>query len=457
MNAEEHVSELIEKARKAQRVFEEYSQEEVDRAVRAIGKAVYDDGEALAKLAVEETGMGNVEDKIKKNMGKPKVTWQKMKSQKSRGIVRYIDKECLVEIAKPMGVIGAVMPVTNPVMTPVHNAMIALKGGNAIIVCPHPKGMKSGTETVMSMRRALSAVGAPEDLIQVVGEASIEVSGLIMKGTDACISTGGPGMVRAAYSSGKPAFGVGPGNIQSIFDTDADIRDAVTKTVAGRIYDNGVLCTCEQSAIVPSSKVDEIMAEFRSQGAYTVTESADVEAFRKALFPGGNVNKEVVGRKPAEIAKTAGFDIPGDTKLIVIRAEKFGAEEPLAKEKLFPVLSIFVYGSWEEAVEIAAANIENEGTGHSCVIHSDDKEHVEQAALRLKVSRLVVKQQGSNSLGGTLSNGLAPTGTLGCGSWGGNSLSENLWWNHLVNISRIAYQIPDPPGLKLTDEEIWAE
>ncbi|MDR0519222.1 MAG: aldehyde dehydrogenase family protein [Clostridiales Family XIII bacterium] len=457
MNAQEHVAELIAKARKAQSEFETYSQADVDKAVRAIGKAVYDKAVPLAELAVEETGMGNVEDKIKKNQGKPKVTWYKLKGKPSRGVIRYIEDEGLVEVAKPIGVIGAITPVTNPVMTPIHNAMIALKGGNAIIVCPHPKGVKTGKATVDVMREALVAAGAPIDLIQIVDEASIEVSGLIMQQTDACISTGGPGMVKAAYSSGKPAYGVGQGNVQSLYDTDADIADAVTKTITGRIYDNGVLCTCEQSIFVPSAKADAVAEEFKKQGAYIVSDDAEVETFRKTLFPGGAMEKDVVGIKPVDIAKRAGIDIPEDTKLIVVRVEKTGADEPLAKEKLFPVLTMYVYDEWDEAVDKAAANIEFEGTGHSCVIHSNTKEHVEQAAIKIKVSRFSVNQIGSNSLGGTLANGLNPTGTLGCGTWGNNSLSENLWFTHLINISRIAYEIPDAPGLKLSDDELWAE
>jgi len=455
MNAEDHVKELIENARKAQQLFETWPQEDVDKAVRAIGKAVYDNAVPLAELAVEETKMGNVEDKIKKNMGKPKVTWQKLKGKKSRGVIRYIEEEGIVEVAKPIGVIGAITPVTNPIMTPIHNAMIALKGGNAIIVCPHPKGFESGKKTVEVMRKALKEIGAPEDLVQVVGEASIEVSSFIMSGADACVSTGGPGMVKAAYSSGKPAFGVGAGNVQSLFDEDADIVDAVKKTITGRIYDNGVLCTCEQTIHVPASKEAEVIAAFKEGGAYVVTDPAEVEKFRSAVFPGGAMEKEVVGTTPVSIAARAGVEIPADTKLIVVRVEKAGKDEPLSKEKLFPVLAMYVYDGWEKGVETASANIDNEGTGHSCAIHSFTKENIEYAAEHIRVSRFVVNQIGSNSLGGTLANGLNPTGTLGCGSWGHNSISENLWFHHLINISRIAYEIPDAPGLKLTDDEIW--
>jgi succinate-semialdehyde dehydrogenase len=453
MNANEHVTQLIEKARAAQKIFEGYSQEQVDAAVRAIGKAVYDEAEPLAKMAVEETGMGNYNDKILKNKGKPKVTWQKLKGVKSRGVIRKIEEEGIAEVAKPIGVIGAITPMTNPVMTPVHNAMIALKGGNAIIVCSHPKGDKTGKRTVEVMREALKKLNAPVDLIQVVEESTIETSSLLMKLADACISTGGPGMVKAAYSSGKPAFGVGPGNVQVLVDRDADLAAAVPKIITGRTYDNGVLCTCEQAVHVPAEKEKEIVELFRQQGAYIADKPEEVAALRDACFPAGALAKELVGATPATIAKAAGITAPEGTKLILVKLEKTGADESLAKEKMFPVLAMYVYDKWEDGVARAAANIEHEGTGHSCVIHSNTEKNVEYAAERIKVSRFSVNQIGSNSLGGTLTNGLNPTATLGCGSWGNNSLSENLWFHHLINVSRIAYEKKNVA--MPTDEEIW--
>jgi succinate-semialdehyde dehydrogenase len=455
MNATEHVSQLIQKARVAQKIFEGYSQEKVDAAVQAVGKAVYDDAERLAKLAVEETGMGKYEDKVMKNKGKPKLTWYKLKGLKSRGVIRYIEETGIAEVAKPMGVIGAVTPVTNPVMTPVHNAMVALKGGNAIIMCPHPKGIKSGKETVNVMRAALKKLGTPEDLIQIVDEASVEISGLIMKMADYCVSTGGPAMVKAAYSSGKPAFGVGPGNVQCLIDRDADIKDAVPKIIIGRTYDNGVLCTCEQTVHIPKEKEAEIVKLFKEQGAYYVDQPKEVDALRKAVFADGTITKNLVGGKPVDIAKAAGITVSPDTKLIVVKIDKTCDEgELLAKEKLLPVLSLYVYDTWEGAVDKAMRNILHEGTGHSAVIHSFTKKNIEYAADKIPVSRFSINQIGSNSLGGTLANGLNPTATLGCGTWGNNGASENLWFHHLVNISRIAYAIPNPPTP--TDEEIWS-
>ena len=360
-----------------------------------------------------------------------------------------------MKVAKPIGVIGVISPTTNPTMTPMHNAMIALKGGNAIIVGPHPRAKKTGVETVNLMREALKKVGAPEDLIQIVPEPTVEISGLLMSECDACISTGGPGMVKAAYSSGKPAFGVGAGNVQSLVDRDADIKEAAKKIVASRIYDNGVLCTCEQCVHIPAEKFDEMVEEIKKLGAFYVSEPADVDALRKGMFPTGSINKDVVGAKPSFIAGVAGLECPEDAKLILVKIEKYGKDEFLAKEKLCPVLAIRAYDTWEEAVDVAVANLKNEGAGHSTVIHSNNKEHIEYAADLLPVSRVGVNMIGSSGLGGALNNGLNPTATLGCGTWGNNSISENLWWHNLVNIARIAYVNPDK---KIpTDEEIWAD
>lgn len=455
MEAKEYVLDLIKKGRIAQEKFEQFSQEDVDKAVRAIGKIIYDNGEVLAKMAVEETRMGVYEDKIKKNKGKAKAVWNKLKGVKSRGIIRYIEEEGIVEVAKPIGVIGAVSPTTNPTMTPMQNAMIALKGGNAIIVGPHPRAKKTGVETVRLMREALKSVGAPEDLIQIIPEPTVELSGLLMSECDACISTGGPGMVKAAYKSGKPAFGVGAGNVQTLVDTDADIAEVAKKVATSRTYDNGVLCTCEQCVHIPASRHDEMVDELVKQGAYYISKPEEVEALRKGLFPEGVINKDAVGASPVFIAKLAGLEVPEETRFLLVEIEKSGKEECLAKEKLCPVLAINSYETWEEAVYKAVTNLKNEGAGHSAVVHSNSKEHVEYAAELLPVSRVGVNMIGSSGLGGGFDNGLNPTATLGCGTWGNNSISENLWWNHLVNIARIAYVLPNKPIP--TDEEIWAE
>jgi succinate-semialdehyde dehydrogenase len=455
MDAKTYVQGLIDRARTAQRRFETYSQEQVDQAVRAIGKAIFDHGEELAKMAVDETGMGVYSDKIIKNKVKAKAVWNKLKHVKSRGIIRYIEHQGLVEVAKPIGVIGAVTPTTNPTMTPMQNAMIALKGGNALIVCPHPRAKRTGEKTVAYMREALNVVGAPEDLIQFVPEPAMEISAAVMAMCDTCISTGGPGMVKAAFSSGRPAFGVGAGNVQALIDRDAPLEAVVPMLIKGRTYDNGILCTCEQAAICPEEKFDELLTRMKASQVYCVERADEVEALRRTMFFNGTINKDVVGNSPVRIAAMAGISVPEDTKMLLVCVEKWGGEELLAKEKLCPVQVAYRYKTWEEAVEIARQNLLNEGTGHSAVLHSYTKAHIEYAAEQIPVSRFVVNQVGSSGLGGAFNNELNPTATLGCGSWGNNSISENLWWHHLVNISRIAYIIPErePP----TDEEVWGD
>lgn len=454
MDPKAYVQSLVDTSRKAQEIFAAFSQEQVDAIVRAAGKAVYDNAEYLAKLAVEETGMGCFEDKILKNRGKSKVTWHRLKGAKSRGIIRRIPELGLVEVAHPMGVIGVICPTTNPTMTPLHNSMVALKSGNSVIVCPHPRAKKAGMETVRAMNEAIAREGAPENLIQIVPEPTMEISGLVMALCDMCVSTGGAGMVKAAYSSGKPAFGVGQGNVQSLVDRDMDIADVAEKIVAGRTYDLGVLCSCEQCVICPEEKYGEMVAELKKRGAYYVEKKEEVDAMRAMLFPDNMLNRDSVGLQAVRLAEMAGIAVPPSTRLIAIKLEKFGKDEQLAREKLCPVMAVYSYKTWEEGVNIARTNLLNEGAGHSATIHSRNTGNVDYAALRLPVSRITINQTGSNSVGGTLVNGLNPTGTLGCGSWGNNSASENLWFHHLINISRVSYIIED--AHVPTDEEIWA-
>ena len=453
MDVTEYVSDIVEKGRKAQKVFESYNQEQVDQVVRAVGKAVYDNGEELARLAVDETAMGNYEDKVMKNKGKAMAVWNFLKGKKSVGILQYFEEEGIVEVGKPIGIIGAVTPVTNPVMTPMHNAMIALKGRNAIVICPHPSGKLSGVKAVEYINKYLKEIGAPENLVQVIPDPTLDISNMVMKMTDVCISTGGPGMVKVAYSSGKPAFGVGAGNNQCLIDEDADIKDLVPKVIRGRIYDNGVLCTCEQSIICPESRFVEIIDEFLKQGAYYVSAPAEVVALRNKVLPDGALNKGMVGLSAVQIADAAGIKVDPATKVLIVKANAPGKADPFSKEKLFPVLAAYTYKTWEEGVTIVNANLDVEGKGHSMVIHSFNKAHIEYAAENIPVSRFLVNGIGSSGLGGAYTNGLAPTGTLGCGSWGNNSLSENLSYRHLINISRIAYT--NPNAHIPTPDEIW--
>lgn len=439
---QEYVQGFVIRAREAQAVFEEFTQAQVDRAVCAVGKAIYDRGEELAELAVEETGMGIVEDKAVKNKSKSMAIWYKMKNEKSRGVLRHIEEKGLIEVAKPIGVIGAIGPCTNPNMTPMHNAMIALKGGNAIVFSPHPRACKSGMLTCEYMRQALKQVGAPENLIQCIPYPTLEISQEVMAQCDTTLATGGPGVVRAAYASGKPAYGVGAGNVQALIDRDVSIPDAVSLIVKGRTYDSGILCTCEQASICPEEYYDEFLNAMRSEHAFYVDGECDREALRRVIFPGGRINPAIVGQPACKIAAEAGIEVPEDTKLLLVKVTETGADELLSQEKMAPVMAVYTYKTWKEAVDIAKENLLNMGAGHSVVLHSNTYAHIEYAALELPVSRFSINQQGSGSLGGTFVNGLNPTGTLGCGSWGGTATTDNLWWDNLVNISRIAYVIP---------------
>jgi len=455
MDNKEFVASLVAKARAAQKEFEKFNQQQVDAVVKELAKVVYDNAVELARMAADETRMGVFEDKIKKNQGKAKIIWNNLKSKKSVGIINVNEETGIVEVAKPMGVIGAVTPCTNPIVTPMCNAMFALKGRNAIIIAPHPRAKKCARFTVDLFNEAIKKHNAPENLIQVMDEPSVELTNELMKAADAVVATGGMGMVKAAYSSGKPAYGVGAGNVQCIVDRGVDIKEAVPKIIAGRIFDNGIICSGEQTVIAPEEDYDRIINEFKANGAYYIENVEEKDRLRKALFPDGIMNKDLVGQSIKKVADAAGLNIPEGTKLILVKADGIGKEDLFCKEKMCSVIATFKYKDFSEAVKIAQANLDVEGRGHSVVIHSDNKDNIEYAANLLPVSRVLINQICATMNGGSFFNGLAPTTTLGCGSWGNNSISENLDYKHLINISRIAYYKKD--AKVPADEEIWAE
>lgn len=450
--SKDYIKSYILKARRAQQELETYSQEQVDSIVRATAKAVYDNAEMLAQLAVDETGMGVYEDKVAKNKMKSKIIWNSLKGKKSVGILSHDEKTRITEIAKPIGIVAAITPTTNPNVTPMSNAMFALKGRNAIIITPHHRSVKSSTLTVELINEALKKLGAPEHLVQILDQQSRENTKLLIESVDLIIATGGMGMVKAAYSSGKPALGVGAGNVQCILDRDIDIADVVPKIIKGRTFDNGIICSGEQTVIVAEDMADQVMAEFKKNKAYVVSGS-ERDKLRDALFIEEEMNKHVVGQSVGKLAELSGIPMPDDTSVILVEAED--DKDILGKEKMCPVLTVYKYHDFEEAVEIARRNLEMEGKGHSAAIHSNDNKHIEYVAESLCVSRLIVNQTSATSAGGSFFNGLTPTNTLGCGSWGNNSISENLGYKHLINISRIGYFMKD--NIVPTDQELWAE
>lgn len=449
-----YIEGYIGRARIAQKEFEKFSQEQIDEIVMAAAKVVHDNAEYLAELAVEETGMGVVADKTAKNKGKARIIWNSLKGKKSKGIIERDETTGITKIAKPIGVVAAITPCTNPIVTPMSNTMFALKGGNAIIITPHHKAVRSSGKTVDLINAELAKLGAPKNLVQIIEQQSRENTQNLIASADIVIATGGMGMVKAAYSSGKPALGVGAGNVQCIIDTDADIEAAAPQIIAGRIFDNGIICSGEQSVIMPESKYEEMLKVFEKNGAFIIRKTEDKEAIRGAMFTDGAMSRHAVGQSVQTIAKLAKLSIPEGTRVIIVEADGFGEDDILAKEKMCPVLAAFKYKTFEEGVEIARANLEEEGKGHSVSIHSNNREHIEYAGRELCVSRFVINQTCATSAGGSFFNGLAPTNTLGCGSWGNNSISENLDYKHLINISRIAYYMKD--NHVPTDEELWS-
>ena len=450
----EEIQKMIEKARAAQAEYiRRFNQEAADMAVKLTTKAIYDHAEELAKLAVEETKMGVYEHKVAKNRNKAKGVYYNLKGKKSMGILNIDDRTGLIEIAKPMGVVVGVTPMTNPIVTPMSKIACALKTRNAIIISPHPHSKICSGKAVAYILEALKPLGVPEGMVQIVEEPSIEKTQELMRLCDVTVATGGMAMVKSAYSSGKPSYGVGAGNVQVILDRHINYDEAAEKVVTGRSFDNGIICTGEQSFIYPRENHDVVMAGFKKAGAY-VCNADEREKIINAIFADGHTARDVVGQSAQFIAKKAGINIPDNIRVIVVESNgKCGVDDPISKEKMCPVMGAFPYDYFEDAIKIAQTNLSYEGNGHSVAVHSNDQAHIIQVGTEVTVSRIVVNCVSATNAGGSIQNGLNVTNTLGCGSWGNNSISENFTFKHLLNISRIA---PLMPTIMVpTDEEIW--
>jgi len=456
MNEEQTINALIQKSRVAQKEYSVFKQKEVDAIVKAIGKTVFSRAEELAKMVVEESGMGNFQDKIAKCIGKSSNIWNSLKGKKSVDIIGEDKENGLILLAKPIGIIGMVIPCTNPVVTPMCNLMFALKGRNSAIIAPHPRGKKCARYIVDIFNDAIKKLGAPDNLIQVIDEPSLELTNALMKSVDLVVATGGMEMVKAAYSSGTPSYGVGAGNVQVIIDRNYDLAKAIADISKGGKFDNGIICSGEQSAIIPEENYEEALAMFAANEVFVARGSDNADRFRKVLFDShGLINKDVVGQSPQTIGKLAGVEVPEGYRIIMLEPSGYGRTDVLCKEKICPVMIALKYKTFEEAVDMAQANLEYEGKGHTAAIHSNDRGHIEYAGITLTVSRLVVNQPSSISAGGAYNNGFAPTTTLGCGSWGNNILSENLSYMHLINISRIG--MPIEGAINPTSLEVWGD
>ena len=376
------VKQLVSKARAAQAAYDSFSQEQVDAIVKGIGKFVYDNAKPLAKMAVDETGIGVYEDKVIKNQGKARAIWNNLKTKKSRGVIKEVPESNMVLVAKPMGVVGAVTPVTNPIVTPMCNAMFALKTGNAVIFAPHPKAEKCALHLTQAFMKVVKDNGGPDDLIQVIQNGSVETTQELMKAVDVVVATGGGAMVRSAYSSGKPSYGVGAGNVPVIIDRDVDLKDAAEKITTGAAFDNGIICSHEQFVLTPEERYKDTIEAFLATGKVWFTDdNKQVQKLRDVVLPGGHLNKDLVGRSPREIGAKAGIIIPASIRLILLPAKGAGTKDVLALEKLCPVVAILPYKTFEEAVAAAKANLLVEGAGHSAALHSNDEANIRYTGL----------------------------------------------------------------------------
>ena len=431
----------IENVRKVQKEFAKFSQEQVDKIFLAAATAANKERIRLAKMAVSETGMGVVEDKVIKNHYASEYIYNAYKDTKTCGIIEEDEAYGIKKIAEPIGVIAAVIPTTNPTSTAIFKCLIALKTRNAIIISPHPRAKNSTIEAARVVLEAAVKAGAPEGIISWIDVPGLELTNTVMKDSDIILATGGPGMVKAAYSSGKPALGVGAGNTPAVIDESADILLAVNSIIHSKTFDNGMICASEQSVIVDEKIYDDVRREFEERGCYFLDEK-EADKVRKTIIINGSLNAKIVGQTAHTIAKLSGVEVPETTKILIGEVQKVDLSEEFAHEKLSPVLAMYKADSFENALMKAERLVEDGGIGHTASLYVDEmceKEKITAFALRMKACRILVNTPSSHGGIGDLYNfKLAPSLTLGCGSWGGNSVSDNVGVKHLLNIKTVA-------------------
>ena len=437
----EALEKKIGEVRKAQEKFGEYTQEQVDAIFKAAALAANKARLSLAKLAVEETGMGVVEDKVIKNNYASEYIYNAYKNTATCGVIEEDKAAGFVRVAEPIGVVAAVIPTTNPTSTAIFKCLISLKTRNGIIISPHPRAKKSTIEAARIVLDAAVKAGAPEDIIAWIDVPSLDMTNTLMKEADIILATGGPGMVKAAYSSGKPALGVGAGNVPAIIDESADIILAVNSIIHSKTFDNGMICASEQSVHVPASIYDKVKEEFLYRGCYFLKPD-ELDKVRKTIIINGSLNAKIVGQSAYKIAKLSGVDIPESSKVLIGEVQSVDISEEFAHEKLSPVLAMYKYDTVEEAFQNAEQLIEDGGYGHTASIYINEltrKDVLDEFMERMKTCRIVVNTPSSQGGIGDIYNfRLAPSLTLGCGSWGGNSIHENVGVKHLLNVKSVA-------------------
>ena len=437
----EQLQQKIARMREAQKAFAAFTQEQIDKIFFEAAMAANKQRIPLAKMAVEETGMGVVEDKVIKNHYAAEYIYNSYKNVKTCGVIEEDASYGIKKIAEPMGLVGAIIPTTNPTSTAIFKCLICLKTRNAILISPHPRAKKCTAEAARIVREAAEAAGAPKGLIDCIENPTLELSNELMRSADVILATGGPGMVKAAYSSGKPAIGVGPGNTPVIMDSSCDIQLAVYSVIHSKTFDNGMICASEQSVTAIEDIYDKVRAEFVKRGCHILNEE-EMEKMRAIILTeAGTVNPKIVGQPAYKIAQIAGFEVPKDTKILIGEVTSVDSSEPFAHEKLSPVLALYKAKDFETALEMSERLIEDGGYGHtsSLYIHPSETEKMAQHAARMKTCRILVNTPSSQGGIGDLYNfKLAPSLTLGCGSYGGNSVSENVNVKHLLNIKTVA-------------------
>jgi sulfoacetaldehyde dehydrogenase len=452
--AAKYIAGLVERARKAQSRIEFASQEQVDdMTLRLAWAGVKPEfAEKLAQKAVEETGMGYQPHRYAKTMTKVKGALRDMKGKKSVGIVERNEQTGIYKLAKPMGVIGALIPVTNCEATPFVKAISAIKTRNAIIMAPHPRAQETNKMAVDRLRSVLKKHGWPEDLILNVEELSVEASKELMKQSDLVLATGGGGMVKAAYASGTPSQGVGAGNAVCIVDETADLKDAAHKIMRSKTFDHATSCSTENSVIIQEDVYDQMIKELEAEGGYMVNTEEKKKLQNTMWNEKGALNREIVAQPASRIAELAGIDLPKDKTFIMIPETGIGPGYPFSFEKLSVTTTIYKWKDFSEAVDMVNEITFHSGAGHSCGIHTFNEMRIRELSFKARVSRIMIRQPQCLANSGAWTNGMPMSMTLGCGSWGGNSVSENVTWKHLLNYTWVSYEIP---STQPTDKELF--
>ena len=438
---------LLKAARAAQQALKEYSREQVDAIVKAMNEAGEAESCRLAALAVEETGMGRYEDKCFKNYFASHHVYEYIKDMKTVGIVRKDAAAKLWEIAEPAGVIAGIVPTTNPTSTTIFKSLCALKARNAIVFSPHPSAVRCTAEAARVMNQAAVAAGAPPNVVACLTNVSLEATQELMKNpiTSIILATGGNALVRAAYSSGKPALGVGPGNVPAFVERTADLANAAACIVKGKSFDNGTICASEQAVVAESCIAEELIGHLKRSGAHFLEPDEVAKVSAVVMLPNHGVNPRVVGKDPQFIGQLAGIPVPAHAKCLVAPLAGVGPQYPLSYEKLSTVLAFYRVQDWHEGCERCLQLLAIGGIGHSLAIHSNNEEVITEFALKKPIFRMLVNTPAAlGGVGATTS--LAPSFTLGCGTWGGSSISENLTPMHLINTKRVAWHIGMPDG-----------